>query len=450
MDTIGRYQVVRLLGSGGMGQVFLARDPTLERDVALKLLRRDATQSTLRDEAKSLAALNHPGIVTVYEIGEHDGQDFITMEYLAGRSLRQLLQDGIDRRQILAIGAKVASAVAAAHRAGILHRDIKPENIVVGAAGEVKVVDFGIARRLEHAATRPMRAITASEVVEILRKTLPPDNGTDTIVSAGTQTMFGTPAYMAPEVLLGDGSTEASDIYSLGIVLYECLGGRRPYEGRLLVEVMAQMIDGPPPPLDDKLGDFVQQLLRREPSARPSLDEIAHRLVRPDTLPAVVVPRKRRRWPLIASAVAAIAIAAAVVAWQVPRREPAHVVRPPVVAAAVTSITVAPLAIHVPSYGSEPPSGDVVANELANLLAQVEGVRLKGVAITDRDLGARYALSGKLDEVGSQLHGAFELADARTGAHVASIAVDKPSPQIAQLLDDVATDVGRAIAPDAR
>src|SRR5580698_5812811 len=93
VDTIGRYQVVRLLGNGGMGQVFLARDPTLERDVALKLLRRDAKQTTLRDEAKALAALNHPGIVTIYEIGEHDGQDFITMEYLAGRSLRQLLQE---------------------------------------------------------------------------------------------------------------------------------------------------------------------------------------------------------------------------------------------------------------------------------------------------------------------------------------------------------------------
>ncbi|HEX4453118.1 MAG TPA: protein kinase [Kofleriaceae bacterium] len=460
MGTIGRYQVVRLLGNGGMGQVFLARDPTLERDVALKLLRRDATQSTLRDEAKSLAALNHPGIVTVYEIGEHEGQDFITMEYLAGRSLRRLLLDGVERRELLAICAKVALAVAAAHRAGILHRDIKPENIVVGAAGEVKVVDFGIARRLEHAHDAPRaRAITASEVVEILRKTLPPDNGTDTIVSAGTQTMFGTPAYMAPEVLLGERSTEASDIYSLGIVLYECLGGSRPYEGRMLTEVMAQMIDGPPPVLDDKLGDFVQRLLQRDPEARPSLDEIARRLVREDTAEP---PRARRRWPVVAIPIAllALALAVAVGAWRLTRHEPDHVAQPPVVvgAAVVTSIAVAPFAIDVPSYGSEPPSGAVIANELANLLTQVEGVHLKGFAIdaeVDRRtavaaVDASYVLTGAIKEVGTQLHGAFELVDAKTGAHVASVAADKSSPQISQLLDDVAGGIGRAIAPDAR
>jgi predicted Ser/Thr protein kinase/TolB-like protein len=466
VDTIGRYQVVRLLGNGGMGQVFLARDPTLERDVALKLLRRDAKQTTLRDEAKSLAALNHPGIVTVYEIGEHDGQDFITMEYLAGRSLRQLLQDGAERRTLLAICAKVATAVAAAHRAGILHRDIKPENIVVGGAGEVKVVDFGIARRLEHAHadgadgadTPRARAITASEVVEILRKTMPPEDGADTIVSAGTQTMFGTPAYMAPEVLLGERSTEASDIYSLGIVLYECLGGRRPYEGRVLIEVMAQMIDGPPPPLDDKLGSFVQELLQRDPDARPSLDAIARRLVREDTAPALAPPpRARRRWALIAIPIALVAIA--IGGWRFTWHEDAattRVVQPAV--AAVTSIAVVPLVVEIPSYGSEPPNGTVVANELANLLAQVEGLHLKGVALDPdvdrrtavRALDASYVITGAIKEVGARVHGAFELVDAKTGAHVASIAVDKPSPQIAELLDEVAGGVAHAIAPEAR
>ena len=459
METIGRYKIVQLLGYGGMGQVFLARDPTLERDVALKLLRRDATQSTLRDEAKALAALNHPGIVTIYEIGEHDGQDFITMEYLPGRSLRQLLQDTAgrtDRRALLAICAKVASAVGAAHRAGILHRDIKPENIVVGASGDVKVVDFGIARRLEHAQAQRTRAVTASEVVEILRKTMPAEQGTDTIVSAGTQTVFGTPAYMAPEVLLGERSTEASDIYSLGIVIYECLSGRRPYEGALLHEVMAQMIDGPPTALVDRLGEFINRILVPDPEARPPLDEIAARLLRPDSAIAAVV-RPSRQWPVIALA-ALVTIGLAIGAWQVassrgtPRPAPAPVAIPR------TAIAVAPIALEIPSYGDEPPNGDVVANALAKLLEQVDGLQVRGVALAGNvdphaavgTLDVNYLLTGSVKVRGSQLHGTFELVDAKTSARVSSVDVEQPSPQVAQLLDAVAREVARAIAPAAK
>src|SRR4051812_15401957 len=125
-----------------MGRVYLARDPSLERDVALKVLHREAKQAGLREGAKGPAALNHPSIVTVYEIGEQDGQDFIAMEYLPGRSLRHLINEpdlAVRRGQLLAICSKVAVALAAAHRAGILHRDIKPENIIVSAAGDVKV-----------------------------------------------------------------------------------------------------------------------------------------------------------------------------------------------------------------------------------------------------------------------------------------------------------------------
>ncbi len=460
METIGRYKIVQLLGYGGMGQVFLARDPTLERDVALKLLRRDATQSTLRDEAKALAALNHPGIVTIYEIGDHDGQDFITMEYLPGRSLRQLLQDTAgrtDRRALLAICAKVASAVGAAHRAGILHRDIKPENIVVGATGDVKVVDFGIARRLEHAQAPRTRAVSATEVVEILRKTMPAEQGTDTIVSAGTQTVFGTPAYMAPEVLLGERSTEASDIYSIGIIIYECLSGRRPYEGVSLHEVMAQMIDGPPPALVDRLGAFINRLLVPEPEARPPLDEIAARLLRPDSAIAAVV-RPKRQWPVIALA-ALVTIGLAFGAWQLASSRGTPPPTPAAVATPRAAIAVAPLALDVPSYGDEPPNGEVVANALAKLLEQVDGLQVRGVALAGGSVDPRaavstldvnYLLTGSIKERDAQLHGSFELVDAKTGAQVSTIDVEQPSPQIAQLLDAVTREVARTIAPAAK
>src|SRR5262245_12307109 len=241
-----------------MGRVFLARDPSLERLVALKLLHAEASQRDLRarfhDEAKMLAALSHPGIVMIFEIGEHDGQDFIAMEYLAGRSLRELLQPEhrAQRVDLVAICAKVAVALGAAHTAGILHRDVKPENVVVMDGGDVKVVDFGISRRLNAAEPRrshhrfetPIEQ-RVEELVEAFAITMPlttPPRAT--VITAGTQTVFGTPGYMAPEVLVGGESSASSDVYSLGVMLYECVAGRPPYEGRSLVEVMARAIDG--------------------------------------------------------------------------------------------------------------------------------------------------------------------------------------------------------------
>ena len=221
-----------------MGRVFLALDPTLDRSVALKVLHADASQHDARSrfhhEAKTLAALSHPGIVMIFEIGEHAGQDYIAMEYLPGRSLRELLvrgELGAGRADLIEICAKVAVAVGAAHAAGILHRDIKPENVVVTDGGDVKVVDFGIARRLAVAEGRKSGHRFATPVeqrledlVDVFAATMPGANN-DAVVSAGTQTVFGTPGYMAPEMLTGGESSPASDVYALGVMLYECLAG---------------------------------------------------------------------------------------------------------------------------------------------------------------------------------------------------------------------------------
>ncbi|HSN25235.1 MAG TPA: serine/threonine-protein kinase, partial [Kofleriaceae bacterium] len=314
METIGRYRVKRQLGRGGMGDVYLAHDPSLERDVAIKLLHKESLRG-LRDEARVLAALRHPAIVTIYEIGEHDGQDFIAMEYLPGRTLRDVMNAGAPRAELLAIVARVAAALEAAHAAGILHRDINPENVIVLDGGEVKVVDFGVSRRLD--ATK-RRAATASEVAQLLLAEI--DLTPDTVVEAGTVTVFGTPAYMAPEVLFGQPSTREADVYSLGVVLHEILVKKRPHDATTLVEMIAQILDEAPPRVPDPIGDLVEAMLARDPAKRPTLAQVIARLE---------PPKRARRWPLWAGAAIALAGAATAV-WALtrPPKTPPPVVQP--------------------------------------------------------------------------------------------------------------------------
>ncbi|HEY1814744.1 MAG TPA: protein kinase [Kofleriaceae bacterium] len=462
METIGRYRVVRPLGHGGMGDVYLAHDPTLERDVALKLLHREVAHGGLREEAKALAALSHPSIVTVFEIGEHDGRDFIAMEYLPGRSLRDVLAGHAPRAQLLAICSKVAIAVEAAHRAGLLHRDVKPENVVVGERGDVKVVDFGLARRLERE-DKPTRAATAHELVAMFTRTMPIAVGTDTEVSAGTQTVFGTPAYMAPEVMLGEQSTAASDIYSLGVVVFECLAYRRPYDATSLVEMIASTIDGGPPAVDDPLGPLVARMLARDPTQRPTLDDVARELTSAST--AVPAPRPRKRWPF-AAAGALVAAALAVGGWAAARglagerggRSDDRGARTIAATAPITaSIAIAPLAVELPSYGRELPSAPAIADTLARLLGQIDGARLTGLATSSatdprsaaRALGAGYVATGRIDERAHELHAHLELVSVASGATVAAIDLARPIPQLAALLDDSAISLSRALAPAA-
>jgi tetratricopeptide (TPR) repeat protein/predicted Ser/Thr protein kinase len=443
--SIGRYEVVRELGRGGMGQVYLAHDPTLERDVALKLLHRDST-GALRAEAKALAALSHPGIVTVFEIGEHDGQDYIAMEYLAGRTLRDILAARPGRGELLAICVKVARAVAAAHRAGILHRDIKPENIVITDDGSVKVVDFGIARRLGDP-TQQYRAVTAQDVIAAFSQTMPI---ADTILSPGTHTVFGTPAYIAPEVLLGEPSDERSDVYSLGVVVYECITGKRPHDGTI-VQVISQVIDGPAPALDprDPLAPLVDRMLARSPAKRPALDKIAAALNAP------VAPPRRRIRPLVVAVVGVAASVGGGTAWLASPRgggdEPAAAP-----AAVVTaSIAIAPLQVKIPSYGVEPPKPEVFAAILGTRIGQVEGAKLTAIpfASDDRSVARAgstdYLVTGKIREIDNKLRADLEVVETASGKHVANVRAEKPIADAAPLLTTLAAEVARAVAPNA-
>jgi predicted Ser/Thr protein kinase/Tfp pilus assembly protein PilF len=454
-SSIGRYEVIRPLGRGGMGQVFLARDPRLERDVAIKLLQHESgpARDLFDKEAKALAALSHPNIVTIFEIADADNQHYIAMEYLPGKSLRELMQDKPPREQLLAICTQVATAVDAAHAAGILHRDIKPENVMVG--DRVKVVDFGIARRLDYETSVPVartpaaRTARAQSIADAFTRTLRLESDTvvtEPSITAADQTVFGTPAYMAPEVLRGEGSSPASDVYSLGVLLYECLTGNRPHDGSSLVESIARAIgDHDPLVIDDPFGPLVARMLDREPTNRPALAEVARALTRRGS--TVSAGARRRRW--LVPALAGIAVVALAIAglalWTTRSRDRG-------------AVAIRLSRVQIPSYGAQSADPRAVSSTLA-ILVESTGVRVIGPEAFDKKLpatptdrnweaaaraeGATLLLQGQIVETNGKLVATLELVDLGSSDRESiTIATDIELPQhLDQLVDWIADTV---------
>lgn len=235
---LGPYQLTALLGSGGMGDVYLARDRRLGRNVALKLLPEyfTADEQRLRrfqQEARAASALNHPNIITIFEIGQSDSTRFLATEYIDGETIRRRLSSGtLSVRESLEITIQVANALEAAHQAGIIHRDIKPENIMVRRDGFVKVLDFGLAKLSEsHGAADNTEAATIAQV------------------DTDPGTVLGTVNYMSPEQARGLPLDSRTDLFSLGMVLYEMITARLPFEGKTPGELIALIISKEPPPL---------------------------------------------------------------------------------------------------------------------------------------------------------------------------------------------------------
>ncbi len=237
--TLGSYEIISLLGSGGMGDVYLATDSRLRRKVALKTLRPELThdRNALRrfeHEAQAASALNHPNILTVYEFGETNGLHFIASEFIEGVTLREKLADGaLDWVATVDISLHIAGALEVAHAAGIVHRDIKPENVIVRPDGIVKVLDFGIAKLNEELAA------------ENLRRTA------TTVATSATQPgmVLGTARYMSPEQARGQSIDSRSDLFSLGAVMYELVSGRPAFQGETRSDIIAGILKEDPAPL---------------------------------------------------------------------------------------------------------------------------------------------------------------------------------------------------------
>ena len=226
---IGRYRVLQRLGSGGSSDVYLAEDSMLRRKVALKVLRRrDADEGQVRSferEARCASMLNHPNIVTVFDVGRQDDLQYIATEHIDGETLRQRLDRGpMTAAEAVDVAFAVAAALVAAHEAWIVHRDIKPENIVLRRDGVVKVLDFGVAALFgDGDRTDPLRRRTS---------------------------LTGTLPYLSPEQVRGDAIIDTrSDIYSLGVVLYEMLSGRQPFAGQTMMDTLAAIVETEPAPL---------------------------------------------------------------------------------------------------------------------------------------------------------------------------------------------------------
>src|SRR6266513_666292 len=321
--VIGHYRIESLIGVGGMGEVYLARDERLGRKVALKLLPEhltaDETQlSRFKAEARSAAALNHPNILTVYEIGAEGNRHFIATEFIEGITLRaSLTRERMNLHDALEIAVQVASALAAAHETGVVHRDMKPENIMLRPDGYVKVLDFGIAKLTEQ---RPV-----PDLDEI---------GTTTVLQTRAGLVLGTARYMSPEQTRGQTVDARSDIWSLGVVIYEMIAGIPPFLGETPSDCIASILTTEPPPLSDvlpqvplNLESILQKALRKNSDERyqtikemlADLRNLKGELEAEGSSPqtkaraeSIVSKIKRHKWGVLLTLAAALLAAAAV------------------------------------------------------------------------------------------------------------------------------------------
>jgi eukaryotic-like serine/threonine-protein kinase len=310
-SRLGGYEVLSALGAGGMGEVYRARDTRLDRDVAIKVLPAerlaDEHRRRFHQEARALSSLNHPHIITIYEVESAGDVDFIVMEFVRGSTLDQVIPSrGLPLSHLLRIAVPVAEALAAAHARGIIHRDVKPGNLMVGDDGVVKVLDFGLAKLLE-----PDREPGASTATD-----LPPGD------VSGFRRIAGTPVYMAPEQATGGKVDARSDVFSFGAVLYEMATGARAFDGRSSAETLAAVIAGQPTPptqitaLPRELERVILRCLRKAPDrryqtmldVRNDLQELEEQIAsRSSGVPA----RPQRRWLKVAVALAILAVATA-------------------------------------------------------------------------------------------------------------------------------------------
>jgi serine/threonine protein kinase len=291
---LGPYEIVGPLGAGGMGEVYRATDTRLGRSVAVKIVSAefagtDGARFRFEREARAIAALSHPHICTLHDIGRHDAFEYLVMEFLEGETLGQRLERGrIDLDELVRFGAEIADALDAAHSVGITHRDIKPSNIMITSRGSVKILDFGVAK---------------------LESAVAEDRSTDVMTAPGVA--VGTIGYMSPEQTFGQIVTPSSDLFSLGIVLYQAATGTHPFFGYGPAAVMQAIASATPvapnvmnPEIPSHFAEVLMQLLQKSPAARPTARELRESLeemMKPSASRAIRRPEAQPARPLVAA-----------------------------------------------------------------------------------------------------------------------------------------------------
>ncbi|HKW15663.1 MAG TPA: protein kinase [Candidatus Krumholzibacteria bacterium] len=437
--TLGHYEIVALIGRGGMGEVYRARDTKLDRDVALKVLPRDVARDPVRlerflREAKMVAGLNHPHIVTLHSVEEAGGAHFLVMELVDGQPLDVALQsdEPIAIKKVIEVGVAVADALAAAHEKGIIHRDLKPANVMITRDGRAKVLDFGIAKTapLDLGATQTGAPLTRDGVV------------------------MGTLPYMSPEQVRGGRVDSRSDIFSLGTMLYQLTTGALPFHGDYDHAIGYAIVNTSPRPIPELRSDvpaalvaIIDKCLAKDPaqrygSAAVVRDELHALQTQTGHRVATATQRYgRRAW----IGIAALALVVGVAAYYLLLRHSTP--------AQTKSIAVLPF-LNMSGDATQDYFSDGISEELLNLLAQIPQLKVaartssfsfKGKEVEVPEIGRRlnvtHVLEGSVRKSGDRVRITAQLVQTADGFHVWSQTYDRKLDDVFTMQDEIAADV---------
>jgi serine/threonine protein kinase/Tfp pilus assembly protein PilF len=449
-QTISHYRIVEQLGAGGMGVVFKAQDSRLQRAVALKFLPEQLAQQPqalerFRREARAASALNHPGICTIYDIGEQDGRAFIAMEFIDGETLRSHVHGkALPVEELLELGIQIAEALDAAHAEGIIHRDIKPANIFVTKRGRAKVLDFGLAKLVP-------KGVAIADA----------DSGGDTSTSTSIAGIIsGTPSYMSPEQVRGDALDARTDIFSLGLVLYEMATGRQAFAGGTGGAIIEAVLTRPPvsvrsinPEIPPALEAIIEKALHkdREQRYQHAADLLAdlRRLKRDFDLGRT--DQAGDSASLLASKAGPISSASQRISRATAQQSGSF--RAPRVAKTIRSLAVLPFE-NVSRDPENDYLSDGITRSLINNLATVPKLRVMAQSTVfrykgremdpqavGRELNVRAMLTGRVMQSGGSLRIGTELVDVATGSQIWGAQFDRKPGDIFVIQDEISSEI---------
>jgi eukaryotic-like serine/threonine-protein kinase len=450
-QTISHYRIVEKIGEGGMGVVYRAHDGRLNRDVAMKflpaeLLNNENARALLIREARTASALNHPNICTIYDVGEQNGQNYIVMEFVKGRSLtEQIPENGLPADTVIRYGEQIADAMAHAHEHGVVHRDLKSPNVIITGAGRVKVLDFGLAKHM-----------TPGEI-SLQTKSI------STLTSEGA--IVGTMHYMAPELFRGESADARSDIWALGVILYEMVNGKRPFRGKTSYELSSVILHEDPPRLAENvplgLRAVIEHCLAKDPQqryqhaseVRAALEALRTNSAR---IPASAIQppaaeKSEVPWKLLAATLAVVVLVAGVVAWSVTARRKAPAQKTAL--ANIQSLAVLPLE-NISGDPNQDYFADGMSDAITTDLSQVKKLRVisrtsvmqyKGKQVSPaqiaKELGVDALVEGSVLRSGDHVRISADLVQPQTGQNLWANSYDRQVTDILALQSDVARDI---------